>query len=284
MENLWEKLQDAEAETIPQSVLLSRNEEQSDKFGNVEARETTCAILKSMLVDTKVSAIESETTFWQIKWCRVHLPDKDADIANNDNSRLWMLVAVEDETGQVKVFMREQAALSLAGADTKEEFESLRADDVLEFPAKASIKVIRKPAESPTNSADKPARIHCYVVEAKEQDIAEPPSRSSLILINLLGKTEKSTSACLPISLNMIKKDLHYGLSVSYTVGSTAFKKTCTSAVVLVTAYAASVPQTINDGYQMITERVRDPMHDSFECSLMAFCTLKTSADYQLKP
>ena len=34
----------------------------------------------------------------------------------------------------------------------------------------------------------------------------------------------------------------------------------------------------------MITERVRDPMHDSFECSLLAFCTVKTSADYQLKP
>ena len=34
----------------------------------------------------------------------------------------------------------------------------------------------------------------------------------------------------------------------------------------------------------MITERVRDPMHDSFECKLMAFCTVKTSADYQLKP
>ena len=277
----WEKVQDAEAETIPQSVLLSRNEEQSDKFENVEARETTCAILKSMLVDTKVSA---ETSFWQINWCRVHLPDKDADIANNDNSRLWMLVAVEDETGQVKVFMREQAALSLAGADTKEEFESLRADDVLEFPAKASIKVIRKPAESPTNSADKPARIHCYIVEAKEQDIAEPPSKSSLILMDLLEKTERSTSACLPASLSMIKKDLHYGLSVSYIVGNTAFKKTCTRAVVLVTAHAPSVPQIMNGGYRMITERVRDPMHDSFECTLMAFCTVKTSADYQLKP
>ena len=34
----------------------------------------------------------------------------------------------------------------------------------------------------------------------------------------------------------------------------------------------------------MTAERVRDPMHDSFECSLMAFCTVKTSADYQLKP
>ena len=34
----------------------------------------------------------------------------------------------------------------------------------------------------------------------------------------------------------------------------------------------------------MITERVRDPMHDSFECKLMAFCTVKAYADYQLKP
>ena len=34
----------------------------------------------------------------------------------------------------------------------------------------------------------------------------------------------------------------------------------------------------------MVTERVLDPMHDSFECTRMAFCTVKKSADYQLKP
>ena len=82
----------------------------------------------------------------------------------------------------------------------------------------------------------------------------------------------------------MIKKDPHYGLSVSYTVGSTAFKNTCTRAVVLVKAHAASVPQTMNGGYRMITEHVRDPMHDSLECSLLVFCTVRISADYQLKP
>ena len=88
LELTWQNILDADAETIPQSVLLSRNREQSDIFENVDATETTCAILKSMLEDTKVSAIESGTTFWQINWCRVHLPDKDADVANNDNSRL----------------------------------------------------------------------------------------------------------------------------------------------------------------------------------------------------
>jgi len=137
LEENADELENAEAESIPQSVLQSRNGEQTEKFENEPAVETTCALLKSMLGDTKVTAIESKTTFWQINWCRVHLPDKDADIANNDNSRLWMLVAVEDETGQVKVFMREQAALSLAGADTKDEFDSLPADDVLEFHTKA---------------------------------------------------------------------------------------------------------------------------------------------------
>ena len=34
----------------------------------------------------------------------------------------------------------------------------------------------------------------------------------------------------------------------------------------------------------MIIEPVRDPMQDSVECTLMVFCTVKTSADYQLKP
>ena len=33
----------------------------------------------------------------------------------------------------------------------------------------------------------------------------------------------------------------------------------------------------------MMTERVRAPMDDSFECYLLAFCTVKTSADYELK-
>ena len=34
----------------------------------------------------------------------------------------------------------------------------------------------------------------------------------------------------------------------------------------------------------MITEGVRDPLDESFVCTLMSFCTLKTSPDYQFKP
>ena len=40
----------------------------------------------------------------------------------------------------------------------------------------------------------------------------------------------------------------------------------------------------MGEGYQVITEGVRDPLQEAFQCNLMAFCTVKTSADYQLKP
>ena len=34
----------------------------------------------------------------------------------------------------------------------------------------------------------------------------------------------------------------------------------------------------------MITKQVFDALDDTFQCTLMSFCTVKTSADYQLKP
>ena len=40
----------------------------------------------------------------------------------------------------------------------------------------------------------------------------------------------------------------------------------------------------MNEGYQMVTQGVSDALDESFVCTLMSFCTLKTSVDYQLKP
>ena len=34
----------------------------------------------------------------------------------------------------------------------------------------------------------------------------------------------------------------------------------------------------------MITENVKDALNESFVCTLMSFCTVKSSPDYQLKP
>ena len=195
---------------------------------------------------------------------------------------------VEDETGQVSIYMKEQAALRLACVDTKEEFEARRAEDTLDFPTKASIRIIRKPAApqmpTDTDSAEKPARIQSYIVDATEQEMEDTPSKSSMTLIQLLEQTEVRTDACAPASLSMIKKDPHYGLSVSYKLEDQIVRKRCTRTVVIVSASSASKPEIMNEGYQMTTEGVRDPLHDGFECTLMSFCTVRTSADYQLKP
>ena len=58
LEATWEEVQDAEAETVPQSVLVGENEEENINFENVAATETMCARLKSMLEDSGVSDIE----------------------------------------------------------------------------------------------------------------------------------------------------------------------------------------------------------------------------------
>ena len=46
-------------------------------------------------------------------------PGKTVQTSTNDNARLWMQVQVEDETGNVSLFMREKAALSLSGTASK---------------------------------------------------------------------------------------------------------------------------------------------------------------------
>ena len=278
----------APAEAVPQSALQSRSTDDHENFADMEAIETTCALLKSIMVKTKVQAIEADTSFWQINWCHVHPPEKAAEVCTKDNSRLWMSVRVEDETGHLNIYMREKAALSLSRTDSKEEFEDSRANDALDFPNKASIKIIRKTAapQTPTaeDSADQPAQIQCYIVEAAEQAIADTPSKSSLTLLTLLKQTEARTDACAPASISMIKKDPHYGLSVSYKVEDQIIRKRCTRAVALVRASSASRSDNMNEGYQMITEGVRDPLNESFVCTLMSFCTVRTSPDYQLKP
>ena len=116
-----------------------------------------------------------------------------------------MQVEVEDETGNVSLLMREKAALSLSSTASQEDFEAARADDSLDFPKKASIKIIRKPPvpETPNrgSSAEKPSQVQCYIVEASEQAMEDTPSKRSLTLLNLLNtRNHVLTRASLPAS------------------------------------------------------------------------------------
>ena len=63
----------ADAEAVPLSVLQSRtSHDNEDNFADEEATETTCALLRSIMADTKLKAIETDAIFWQINWCHVH--------------------------------------------------------------------------------------------------------------------------------------------------------------------------------------------------------------------
>ena len=294
----------ADAEVVPRTVLQSRSVDEST-YADAEATETTCALLGTLLAKTKLDKIEVPSSFWQINWCRVYLPDivtnEKPDIQqmrSNDGARLWFQVKVEDETGHLTLFIREKAALALAAVDSNSEFESAIATETLNFPQKASIKIMRKsigmqtPIAKP-DSVEKPVgdesqsqeqAVRCYIVEAAEQAMQDTPSKRSLDLIELLTRTDVQTNACVPAALSMIAKDPHYGLSVSYEVEGKTITKQCTKAVALVVASTPTISENLNDGYQMSTDAVQDPFTEGFVCRLLSFCTVKASPDYQLKP
>ena len=63
----------ADAEAVPLSVLQSRtSHDNDDNFADKEATETTCALLRSIMSDTRLKVIETDTTFCHINWCHVH--------------------------------------------------------------------------------------------------------------------------------------------------------------------------------------------------------------------
>jgi len=279
------ELVEAQGEQVPPA---QRSPDSNTSFANEEATETTCVLMQSILEGTDVAKIEGADTFWQINWCHVHIPDKNGSVTTNDHTRLWMEVKIEDETGCLSLWMREKAALSLSNTANKEEFESAWANDTLHFPQKASIKIIRKLPQPETpragGSSQGQSRVQCYIVEAGEQAMEDAPSVKSIELLKLLAYTEISSNACVPCGISMVHKDPHYGLAVNYLVEGDEIKKRCIKAVAVVVATTASVAKNLNDGFQMITEKVNDPLNQDFQCTLMSYCDVKNSPEFQLKP
>ena len=58
----------------------------------------------------------------QALWCRVYVPDTQ-ELYSSDGSRLWFRVKIEDETGDISLYIREKAALALAALASKEELD-----------------------------------------------------------------------------------------------------------------------------------------------------------------
>ena len=69
---------------------------------------------------------------WQLNGCFVDLPTSAIHTA--DNARLWFITTLRDFSGAIEVGINEAAALSLAGLNTKQEFEDAYAKGSLQFP------------------------------------------------------------------------------------------------------------------------------------------------------
>ena len=139
-----------DSDIVPKTTMYGQTIDQ-ESYADVEATETTCALLKTILSNTNLQAVEVDASFWQINCCRVYLPDaaksdnpEVQELCSTDGTRLWFQVKVEDETGHITLFIREKAALALAAVDSKEAFENAIVADSLCFPNEASIKIIRK--------------------------------------------------------------------------------------------------------------------------------------------
>ena len=99
------------------------------------------------------------------------------------------------------------------------------ANGTLWFPVVSSLKILRKrsevkPGTAITSSAGQPAYMHefdCFIVDASEQDLTEPPTKESLRLLNMLASNLDSVDVFLPAALHMIRKSVHYSMVVHYT-------------------------------------------------------------------
>ena len=107
------------------------------------------------------------------------------------------------------------------------------------------------------------AGVQCYIVVAAEQSLEDAPSKKCLALLNLLERTDARTDACAPAGISVIKKDPHYGLSISYVVDEQVIKKPCARAIALAIANNAPKSDNTIEGYQTITENASDPLDES---------------------
>ena len=126
---------------------------------------------------------------FQINHARIIEPKVRESHCTKDD-RLFPAVRVVDSTGMLELRMREQTALSLAGANDKAEFIELASDGALNFPILTSLRVVLQSTrneDSASEHADK--KFNAIIVEAVEQDILvrkAMPNKSMEYLIQLM--------------------------------------------------------------------------------------------------
>jgi len=275
--------------------------------------ETRCKLLASFAHrSTGLKDLDDRETVWQLNWVRVTEPTAEQEIKATNAERLWFQLPLRDHTGNLSLYITEQAALKLAGATDRADFEQRHLEERLQFPTWASIKVWRKPTKE--RSAAQPASIphaqpsfDCYIVDATEQDLTEAPTEQSKLLLPLLDSSMDDGSGILPATLDMIQASDHYAMAVRYATqalpkemagmsvpthlanaGATTTRP-CSHVVALVASTEASRTHNMGtEGCKLVTKNVVDAtfpdITEKCKYDITSYCTLATNTDFKLNP
>ena len=288
----------------------------SRDFSQEHATETMCALF-APLATTKLSGDDAldaaEETLWQMNWVRVEEPAAGSNIRTNDGKRIWFPVTVRDCTGTLTLYIQENAALKLSGIKDADQFEDAFKAGKVWFPQMASVKIVRRvkpasaaqPASQLTQNTDKHSsgQVDVLIVDAACQNLAESPTEASARLLPLLNADNPTSDVVLPAALHMLRKSAHYTLAVESIVpdipeslkasfvdvpSATTIFRPCSQVLALVESSEASKLQEAGGGgYKIITDNVKDLLHDSPDAppvQLSSFCLLDNLQDFKLDP
>ena len=276
-------------------------------FSQDKGTETTVKLFLTLpRFNSGIADLDEEESFWQVNWARMHEPAQGQEIHTADGKRLWFPVTFRDSTNQHTLFIRESAALQLAGLNSAEEFRKAHAAGRLWFPPICSLKILRKrsAAQPAADLASQPENANDYdalIVEATEQDLKQAPTTKSLHLLNMLAARMDAVDVFLPATLQMIRKSPHYSICVHYDAqelhpeiaedlrrDARQLVRSCTQAFALIEATAGGEIQQLGDqGYKLVTKGVKDPFAGAEQpanYTITAFCTLESLQDFKLDP
>ena len=137
---------------------------------------------------------------------RITEPSEHQNVKSNDGTRIWLPLALLDDSGPIVLYIAEQAVLKLAKVLDAAEFEQFHSERRLRFPFWAFVKVWRRPskpspAQPGTAEQQHNSDFDCFIVDAAEQDIHEAPSVHSTLLLPMLSD---SVDSVLPATLGMV--------------------------------------------------------------------------------
>ena len=297
----WKEASGDRAETLKQAAatphslpqesreLIQSSFEHQD-YTEVKGTETFASLIASMSSTAGISAIDDQSTVWQMNWAEATWPT-DQELRTSDGTRIWFLTNVRDITGSVTAWCNEQTALALSQLDSKDAFLAAHKDGDALFPPLASAKLVRKPGDA-QQLAGASSSIRLQLVQAMDQSLHEAPAKSTFDLLPLARACEDHACGIRPASLSKIRKSAQYALAVEEVApnGDTVLVP-CQKIVALVRSQQKSKAVRLEHGFNLITCGVQDVMgagsgaaQPTEEFTLTTMCTVENLSQYKLDP